>query len=174
MSDAPLEFVAVIGSLRAASFHRAVFDAAVELVPEGVTLREVPVAEVPFYNGDVEDAGDPPPVAELKAMVANADGLGSRSILHVIKLQHHTDKRIRVHQIIEARVDDPEVPGTRLAEVELLVLRFEPRVVTVVADVLGVVDGPTGQRQTGVRLTGLQQARAEFVAFRIPRFQRDF
>ncbi|MEM8706721.1 MAG: NADPH-dependent FMN reductase [Actinomycetota bacterium] len=75
MSDAPLELVAVIGSLRAASVHRAVFDAATGLTPEGVTLREVPVAEVPFYNGDVEDAGDPPSVAELKAMVADADGL---------------------------------------------------------------------------------------------------
>ncbi|MEM8707134.1 MAG: NADPH-dependent FMN reductase, partial [Actinomycetota bacterium] len=75
MSDAPLELVAIIGSLRSGSFHRAVFDAAVELVPDGVTLREVPVAEVPFYNGDLEDDGPPESVERLKSMVAGADGL---------------------------------------------------------------------------------------------------
>ncbi|MEO0494281.1 MAG: NAD(P)H-dependent oxidoreductase, partial [Actinomycetota bacterium] len=60
MTDAPVSLVAIIGSLRAASVHRAVFEAATELVPEGVTLTEIPIVDVPFYNGDLEEAGVPP------------------------------------------------------------------------------------------------------------------
>jgi len=79
MSDASrnddLELVAIIGSLRAGSFNRMVFNAAMDLAPVGVRLTEVSVADVPLYNGDVEDAGDPEAVAALKSAVDGADGL---------------------------------------------------------------------------------------------------
>ena len=67
--------VAIVGSLRADSLNRAVFEAAVELMPGGVGLVELPLADLPLYNGDVEAAGDPASVVELKSGVDGADGL---------------------------------------------------------------------------------------------------
>ena len=75
MTDTPISLVGIVGSLRAASVHRTLFRAATELVPEGVTLVEAPVRDVPFYDGDVEAEGDPDSVAALKAAVAAADGV---------------------------------------------------------------------------------------------------
>lgn len=70
-----IRLVAIIGSLRAESFNRLVFDAAVELADPSVALVEVSLRDVPLYNGDVEAAGDPPAVVDLKAAVSAADGL---------------------------------------------------------------------------------------------------
>jgi chromate reductase len=74
MSEA-LSLVGIIGSLRRESFNRAVFDAAVELVADGVTLTEVPIGDVPLYNGDVEEAGVPDAVTRMREAVEAADGL---------------------------------------------------------------------------------------------------
>ena len=38
-------------------------------------MVELPIDAVPMYNGDLEDAGDPDSVADLKAAVAAADGM---------------------------------------------------------------------------------------------------
>lgn len=73
--DQPLRLVAIVGSLRKASFNRAVFDAAAALLPPRVTLTEVSLAEVPLYDGDLETQGAPAAVAGLKEAVAAADGL---------------------------------------------------------------------------------------------------
>ncbi len=76
-----VDLVAVVGSLRAESFNRAVFQAAVELVaeldagPGPVTLVEHDLRAVPFYDGDLEAAGWPEPVAALRERLAAADGL---------------------------------------------------------------------------------------------------
>ncbi|MDW3220549.1 MAG: NADPH-dependent FMN reductase [Acidimicrobiales bacterium] len=70
-----LTIAAVIGSLKAASVNRAVFEAAGELMPHGVELVEAPIAAVPLFNEDVEAVGDPAPVVALKDSVAAADGL---------------------------------------------------------------------------------------------------
>ena len=72
---APIGVVAIIGSLRKSSVNRIVFDAATELVGEGMSLSEAPIADVPFYNGDIEEQGDPEPVVELKRAVSDADGV---------------------------------------------------------------------------------------------------
>lgn len=74
MSDAP-SLVAVIGSLRRESFTRTVFEAATELVPDGTTLVEAPVRDVPFYDQDVDDAGAPEPVRRLQETVRDAHGV---------------------------------------------------------------------------------------------------
>lgn len=74
MSDR-LNLVGIVGSLRAASVNRIVFDAAVELITPVADLVEAPVRDVPLYNGDVEAEGDPAAVAELKRAVDAADGL---------------------------------------------------------------------------------------------------
>lgn len=71
----PLSLVGIVGSLRAGSLHRALCLAACDLLPEGVGLVEVPLADVPLFDGDVEAAGDPPAVVALKTAVAEADGV---------------------------------------------------------------------------------------------------
>ncbi len=71
----PFTLAAVIGSLRAGSFHRVVFEAARTLVPTGVELVEASIRDVPLFDQDIEDAGDPPEVMAFKAAVAEADAL---------------------------------------------------------------------------------------------------
>ncbi len=71
----PLHLVGIVGSLRSESINRAVFNTAVSLIGSGVELSEASLTEVPLYNGDVEDAGDPPSVVALKQAVDTADAL---------------------------------------------------------------------------------------------------
>jgi len=73
--SAPITVVAIIGSLRRESVNRAVFEAAIGLCNPSMSLVEAPVADVPFYNGDVEQEGDPAAVVALKQAVQEADGL---------------------------------------------------------------------------------------------------
>lgn len=63
------------GSLRKASFNRALLRAAAELAPAGMTIDVLEIGGIPVYDADVEAAGDPPPVAEFKRAVGAADGL---------------------------------------------------------------------------------------------------
>ena len=72
--ESTIDLVAIVGSLRSGSFTRMVLNAAVELVPDGVSLTEIDLHAVPFYNGDIEEAGDPDPVVALKTAVSEADG----------------------------------------------------------------------------------------------------
>lgn len=70
-----LNLVAIVGSLRADSQNRLVLNAATELVRPDATIIEIDVRTVPFYDGDVEEAGDPESVVALKRSVREADGL---------------------------------------------------------------------------------------------------
>ncbi len=63
------------GSLRKASFNRALLRAAVELAPAGMTIEVLEIRGIPVYDADVEAEGDPAPVAEFKRAVDAADGL---------------------------------------------------------------------------------------------------
>ena len=63
------------GSLRKASFNRALLRAAVELAPAGMTIEILEIGGIPVYDADVEAEGDPAPVAEFKRGIASADGL---------------------------------------------------------------------------------------------------
>jgi chromate reductase len=67
--------VALAGSLRRGSFNRALIHAAQELAPEGMTIESIEIADLPFYNADVEAEGDPPSVVALKASLRQADGI---------------------------------------------------------------------------------------------------
>jgi chromate reductase len=67
--------VAFAGSLRRGSFNRALIHAAVELAPDGMTIEPIEIAELPFYNADVEAKGDPPAVAAFKTALRQADGI---------------------------------------------------------------------------------------------------
>jgi len=64
------------GSLRRASLHRGLVRAARELAPEGVTVEPYErLGEIPFFNQDVEDEGDPAPVRDLKEKIREADAV---------------------------------------------------------------------------------------------------
>ena len=65
----------ISGSLRERSYNTALLREAAELAPPDVEIEVFDLAEIPLYNDDVEAAGDPEPVAELRAAVAEADAL---------------------------------------------------------------------------------------------------
>ena len=70
-----LRILAIAGSLREKSLNRALIRAAQELAPEGVSIEIADLREIPLYDGDVEAAGDPPAVRQLKEQVQQADAL---------------------------------------------------------------------------------------------------
>jgi chromate reductase len=72
---APLEIAALAGSLRQASFNRALLRAAIEVAPAGLHIVVHDLDAVPLYNADVEAAGPPQSVAELRDAVRRSDGL---------------------------------------------------------------------------------------------------
>jgi chromate reductase len=70
-----MRVLGIAGSLRERSYNRALLRAAAELAPPGVVFEEHDVRGLPFYDGDLEAAGDPEPVTELKNAIRRADGL---------------------------------------------------------------------------------------------------
>jgi chromate reductase len=70
-----LHVVAIAGSLRRASYNRALIRAAAELAPEGMSIEMMEIGQLPFFDADVEAEGDPPAVTAFKASVGRADGL---------------------------------------------------------------------------------------------------
>lgn len=71
----PLRLVGFAGSLRAASFNRALLRACVELAPSDVTIDVHDLRGIPVFDEDLEAQGDPEPVARLKAAVGAAHGI---------------------------------------------------------------------------------------------------
>lgn len=64
----------LVGSLRAASVNRQIAELAAEVAPEGVRLVIYPgLADLPFYNEDIDTDDPPAPVAALRAAAADAD-----------------------------------------------------------------------------------------------------
>jgi chromate reductase len=68
----PLVVCGIAGSLRAASYNRALLRTAGELAPPGLAIRVFDLAPVPLFN---LDAGIPAPVADLKRAIGEADAL---------------------------------------------------------------------------------------------------
>jgi chromate reductase len=71
----PIHVLGISGSLRKGSLNTALLRAAGEMLPEGMTLEIYDLSGIPFYNGDVEDAGFPEPVVHFKSRIAAADAL---------------------------------------------------------------------------------------------------
>ena len=68
--------IGLSGSLRRQSFNTALLHAAVEFMPDGVTLQIESIAQIPLYDGDVEATqGLPEAVVRLKDEIAASDGL---------------------------------------------------------------------------------------------------
>lgn len=63
------------GSLRSGSYNRALLRAAAEEAPEGMTIETFDLADIPLYNQDVEEKGDPAPVAEFKETISRCNGV---------------------------------------------------------------------------------------------------
>ena len=61
-----MKLLGIAGSLREGSYNRGLLRAARELLPEEVELTQFDIRALPFYDGDVETAGDPEPVVALK------------------------------------------------------------------------------------------------------------
>ncbi|MEM9464491.1 MAG: NADPH-dependent FMN reductase [Actinomycetota bacterium] len=74
-ASSPVTLGAVIGSLREGSFHRIVFENAQELLPDGVSLTEIPIVDLPFFNQDLEGPDGPDSVLAFQAAVDALDGL---------------------------------------------------------------------------------------------------
>lgn len=75
MADVTLRILGVCGSLRKASYNGGLLRVAQASAPEGVEIETFALNDIPLYNADVEAAGDPQPVRELKGRVAGADAL---------------------------------------------------------------------------------------------------
>ncbi len=75
MSDTPLTILGIAGSLRRASFNRALLEAARELMPPGVVFEVAEIGDLPLYDADLAEGGKPPPVARLEEQIAQADAV---------------------------------------------------------------------------------------------------
>ncbi|MCC7428402.1 MAG: NAD(P)H-dependent oxidoreductase [Alphaproteobacteria bacterium] len=71
----PLRVLAFAGALRAKSFNRALIATAAAIAPAGLAVTVWQDLDLPLYNQDVEDKGDPAAIAAFKAAVAGADAL---------------------------------------------------------------------------------------------------
>lgn len=70
-----MNVLGISGSLRQASFNTALLHAAQELAPAGMNIVIHRLHDLPLFDQDVEEQGDPAPVAEFKAAIERADGL---------------------------------------------------------------------------------------------------
>jgi len=75
MAIQPIKVVGIAGSLREGSYNRKLIRAAQELAPPNLTIEPFDLRGVPFYDGDLEERGDPPEVQALKEAIRGADAL---------------------------------------------------------------------------------------------------
>lgn len=68
-----IRVLGMAGSLRRASYNRALLRAAIEAAPEEIEVEVFDLSPVPLYNGDIEAEGDPEAVARLKEAIRSAD-----------------------------------------------------------------------------------------------------
>jgi chromate reductase len=70
-----LRVLAIAGSLRRGSYNRGLVRAARELAPQSLEIESFDLAPIPPYDGDVEKAGFPPSVQELRERIRGADAV---------------------------------------------------------------------------------------------------
>ncbi len=73
--DTPIRVLGFAGSLRQASYNRALLRAAQSLLPTGMRLDIFDLIDLPLYNGDVEAAGTPASVLAFRRAMWSADAL---------------------------------------------------------------------------------------------------
>ncbi|KLD63857.1 NADPH-dependent FMN reductase [Dyella japonica] len=70
-----MNVLGISGSLREASFNTALLHAAKELAPAGMNIVMHRLHDLPMFNQDVEEQGDPEAVVAFKDAIERADGL---------------------------------------------------------------------------------------------------
>ncbi|WP_133623844.1 NADPH-dependent FMN reductase [Erwinia sp. LJJL01] len=74
--NAPLKFVTLLGSLRAASLNAVVANSLPQLAPAGVEISPLgSIADFPHYDADIQAEGFPEAVLAMGAAIAAADGV---------------------------------------------------------------------------------------------------
>lgn len=75
MSKERFHILAVPGSLRRYSYNLGLVKAAQEVAPEGVEIEIYDIKDIPLFNQDVEEQGDPEAVRNFKESIGRADAL---------------------------------------------------------------------------------------------------
>lgn len=70
-----IHVLGIAGSLRRASYNRALLGAAEGMLPAGMSLERGEIGELPLYDADLEARGVPAPVRALAERVSAADAL---------------------------------------------------------------------------------------------------
>lgn len=73
-----IHLLGISGSLRKGSYNTSLLQAALQLLPEGVTMDTFSIGELPLYNADLDvpaAAQRPASVQQFRDLVAKADGL---------------------------------------------------------------------------------------------------
>jgi chromate reductase len=71
----PFRILAIAGSLRQGSYNRGLLRAAEELAPDWVEVRFFDIGTLPFFNEDLEAAGDPEAIRRFKEAISNANAV---------------------------------------------------------------------------------------------------
>jgi len=75
MDDQPVQILAICGSLRTGSFNRMALRAAIAAAPANLRFDEGVIGDLPLYNEDLRESGEPDAVLRLKHQVAAADAI---------------------------------------------------------------------------------------------------
>ncbi len=70
-----IKILGFAGSLRRGSYNRGLIRAAAELAPSGIAIEIFDLTDIPLFNQDVEDSGEPASVVAFKTAMADADAL---------------------------------------------------------------------------------------------------
>jgi chromate reductase, NAD(P)H dehydrogenase (quinone) len=71
----PFRILALAGSLRQGSYNRGLLRAAEELAPEWVAVQFFDIGTLPFFNEDLEAAGEPEVVRRFKSAIGDANAV---------------------------------------------------------------------------------------------------
>lgn len=78
MNSEQIKLIGICGSLRKGSFNKLLLNAAMEVLPENVTMDFAAIKDIPLYNGDLDlpiATKRPEVVDEFRRKLASADGL---------------------------------------------------------------------------------------------------
>ena len=75
LEDRQLRVLAISGSLRKASFNTGLLRAAQAIAPGNMEISIYDIRDLPFYDGDLEAAGDPASVVSLKSAIRESDAI---------------------------------------------------------------------------------------------------
>jgi len=133
-----MKLLAIPGSLRRASYNRALLVAASELLPEGVTLAIEDLRAIPFYDGDLDDdAHRPAAVQGLKQRITEADAV----------LIATPEYNYSIPGVLKNAIDWASRPGYRSP--------FRDKPVAIVSASPGAVGGARAQGQLKQVLLGM-------------------